>query len=242
MRSHALALQEASYGQRHPEVGRTLYDLAQSLQDLDRLDETAAYLDRARVIFVDAYGEQHPEVGQVDVSRATNAKRRGRVDEARTMFELARRELEPVLRPDHLLFSVIENQLGALERISGRCEQAIPHYENAHAILAANNTGGEQLAKTNVDLARCLFEMGNHVDAKTRAQDALDHLSRAGLADRARAMPWALLALIADQRGDRAKAIEYARWVLKSTTDADGGEAGEARARMRGKLRAWGVR
>ena len=239
---HALALQTVSYGPRHPEIARTLYDIAQSLQDLNRLEQTSEYLDRARTIFVDAYGEQHPEVGQVDVSRATNAKRRGLLDEAREMFERARLELEPALRPDHPLFSVIENQLGWIDRKAGRCKQAIPHYEKAYKILGANNMGGEQLAKTDIDLARCLFETGDHVDAKTHAENALDQLSRAGIGEHDRAMPWMVLALIADQRGERAKAIDYATRVMTSTSDADtidSGEAGEARARMRDKLREW---
>ncbi|HSD86096.1 MAG TPA: protein kinase, partial [Kofleriaceae bacterium] len=222
----ALALQEASYGPQHPEVARTLYDIAQSLQDLNRLEETSTDLDRARAIFVASYGEQHPEVGQVDVARATNAKRRGNLDEARTMFEQARRELAPVLRPDHLLFSVIENQLGAIETLAGRCEQAIPHFEKGYAMLVANESGGEQLAKTDLALAQCLLEVGNHVDAKTHAQDALDHLSRAGLGDSYRAMPWMVLALVADRRGERAHAIDYARRVMASTSDDDTGEAG----------------
>jgi len=137
---------------------------------------------------------------------------------------------------------VIENQLGFIDRKSGRCKEAIPHFEKAYKILGANNIGGEQLAKTDIDLARCLFETGDSVDAKTHAEKALDELSRAGIGEHDRAISWAVLALIAAQRGERAKAIQYAQRVMSSTTDADtvdSGEAGEARASMRDKLAVW---
>jgi len=234
----ALALQEASFGPRHPEVARTLYDLAQSETELDQLDAAASHFQRAREIFVGAYGEDHPEVGQVDVALATTAKRRGRIDEARTMFEHARRELATALPPNHLLFSVIENQLGALERLSGRCASAIPHFEAGYRILTENHVGGDELAHTDVELARCLLDMGNSFDAKTRAEDALDQLSRAGLGDRDRAVPWMLLADVAAQRGDRAKAIGFARRVTAATHDGDTGSVGDARARAQKMLRA----
>jgi len=238
----ALALQESSYGPRHPEVARTLYDIAQSEIDMQLLDDASAHLARAREIFVGAYGEQHPEVGQVDVARATNAKRQGHIDEARAMFEMARKELSAALRPDHMLFSVIENQLGSLEQIADNCRAAIPHLEKGRKILLANNAGGDEIAHTDVALADCLLDIGNHIDAKTRAEEALDQLSRAGLDNSHRAVPLMLLAMVAEKRGQRDKAIGYAKQVIEVTSDTDIGSRGEARTRMRAKLRAWGVR
>ena len=237
----ALALQETFFGPRHPEVARTLYDLAQSETDLNQFDMATSHLDRAREIFVAAFGVHHPEVGQVDVARGTCLKRRGKFDEARAMFELAQQELAPSLRPDHLLFAVIENQLGVLEEGSDHCHEAIPHYQKAYAMLVANHAGGDEVASTNVALARCMLDLGNHVDAKTRAEAALDQLSQAGIDGAARAEPWMLLALVAEQRHERAKAIDYARKVMQVTCDADIGQAAKARKRMREKLAAWGA-
>jgi len=235
----ALELQEKVYGPRHPEVARTLYDLAQSEGDMNQLDAGAAHLARARDIFIGAYGEAHPEVGQVDVARATNAKRGGRIDEARALYEQAQNELSGALPPNHLLFSVIENQRGALEIKAGRCSAAIPHFEAGRRILTANHVGGDELANTDVDLARCLLEVGNHVDAKSRAEEAIDEMSRAGIDEKHRVVPWATLASVAARRGDRTTAISLARKVLATTTDADTGSRAEARADMKKLLRSF---
>jgi len=146
-----------------------------------------------------------------------------------------------VLPPNHLLFSVIENQLAALEQRADRRAAAIPHFEAGRRILTANHVGGDELANTDLELARCLLDVGNHVDAKSRAEEALDELSRAGLGDLDRVVPWGVLATVAAQRGQRAIAIGFAKRVLAATTDADTGSKGEARTRMQKLLRAWRV-
>jgi tetratricopeptide (TPR) repeat protein len=131
-----------------------------------------------------------------------------------------------------MLFSVIENQLGSLEKRAGRCASAIPHFEAGYRILMENHAGGDELAHTDVDLAQCLLDTGNSFDAKARAEDALDQLSRAGLGDADRAVPWSLLAQVAMQRGDRTKAISFARRVIAASEDTDRDSVGEARERM----------
>jgi hypothetical protein len=61
------------------------------------------------------------------------------------------------------------------------------------------------------------------------------------MGDRERVVPWMLLAEVAAQRGDRSKAIGFARRVLAATQDGDPGSLGEARARMQTLLRGWRV-
>ena len=73
----------------------------------------------------------------------------------------------------------------------------------------ASSRLGEQLAKTEIDLAQCLVEAGDHVESRTHAEN------------------------------ERAKAIDYEKRVMASTSDADTIDSGEACARMRDTLRAW---
>jgi tetratricopeptide (TPR) repeat protein len=238
----ALALQELDYGPRHPEIARTLHDLAQAEETLH--DYTAADADfrHARGILAEAFGPHHPEVGEIDVALATIAARTGHIDAARTQFEQARDELAGVLPANHQIFFVVEGQLGSIELQAGRYAAALPHFERAKQILVANHVAGDELARVDLNLASALHELHDLPKAKVAAEDVLDELARAGAADRERAMPWALLALIADERGDRAAAIAFARKVLAVTHDGDTGDAGISRTEIAAKMRAWGVK
>jgi tetratricopeptide (TPR) repeat protein len=235
----ALALQEVDYGPNHPEVARTLHDLAQAEASLHDFASATVHFRRDRAILVAAYGAKHPEVGEADVALANVAVRQGRIDEARALFHEATTELTGVLPPTHQIFAVVEGQLGSLEQNADHAGAAIPHYEKAYAILLANHVGGDELAGVEVDLAACLLDQNRLVDAKTRAEDAIEQLSRAGAPEAERAMPLAILALTADAKGDRAQAITLARQVMALTTDDDSGQRSQARTIIRDKLRAW---
>ena len=56
----ALSIDEASYGQDHPNVARDLNNLAQLLQDTNRLAEAEPLMRRAVLIFFRSYGAEHP--------------------------------------------------------------------------------------------------------------------------------------------------------------------------------------
>ena len=59
----ALAIDEQSYGAEHPNVAIDLNNLAQLLQDTNRLGEAEPLMRRALAIDEAAYGPDHPEVG-----------------------------------------------------------------------------------------------------------------------------------------------------------------------------------
>jgi replication-associated recombination protein RarA len=61
----ALAIDEASYGNDHPNVARDLNNLAQLLQATNRLAEAEPLMRRALVIFWKSLGLDHPNTQTV---------------------------------------------------------------------------------------------------------------------------------------------------------------------------------
>jgi len=234
----ALALEEAEYGPNHPEVARTLYDIALAYAGKREYAESEKHQRRAREILVAAYGTVHPEVGQADVALGNLAARQGHGYEARKLFEQAKVELAS-LPPTHAIFEVIEGTLGSLAQNDDKCGDAIPHFQRAVEILQANHVGGAELGRGYAELANCQLDVNKTDEAKANAQRALDEYATGDVPSREKAVPWMVLALAADQRGERARAIDYARKVMAGTTDADRGEPAQARQLMRDKLRSW---
>ena len=58
----ALAIDEKSFGPDHPNVAIRLNNLAQLLQDTDRLDEAEPLMRRALAIDEKSFGPDHPDV------------------------------------------------------------------------------------------------------------------------------------------------------------------------------------
>jgi tetratricopeptide (TPR) repeat protein len=58
----ALAIDERSYGAEHPSVATALSNLAQLLQDSNRLAEAEPLMRRALAIDEQSYGVEHPRV------------------------------------------------------------------------------------------------------------------------------------------------------------------------------------
>jgi hypothetical protein len=56
----ALVIDETSFGADHPNVARDLNNLAQLLQDTNRLGEAELLMRRACLIFKNSLGIQHP--------------------------------------------------------------------------------------------------------------------------------------------------------------------------------------
>jgi tetratricopeptide (TPR) repeat protein len=225
----ALAIQQVDYGPNHPEIARTLRDMAEGESASRDLDAAVVDYEHARRILVASFGEKHPEVGEIDVSLATVAQHRHDPVTAKAMLIRANTELGGVLPPTHQIFSVIEGQLGEIEQNSDHCDAAVPHYEKALEIVIADHLGGSDAANIEGSMALCLIDSNKVVEAKVRAESALENLARAGVkTDKSRVASWFVLALVADAQGDRAKALHYAELVMKTTQQAD----------MRAQLRA----
>ncbi|HSN24967.1 MAG TPA: serine/threonine-protein kinase, partial [Kofleriaceae bacterium] len=84
-----LAIEEADYGPDHPEVGRTLHDLANAEGRTGDFAGAKADYERARAIFVAAYGPTHELVGMSDVSLAGLELMQNHDDAAEALFARA---------------------------------------------------------------------------------------------------------------------------------------------------------
>ncbi|MGN6110245.1 MAG: protein kinase domain-containing protein [Kofleriaceae bacterium] len=231
--SRTLAIEESALGPMHPEVGKTVHDLATNANRLGRYDEAMAGLERARAIFVAAYGERHTLVSSTDISLANGALQSGHADAARTYYERARRTSLELMSADHPNIAIIESGLGTIERQRDRCADALPHFERAVSIYERAGQQGPLLASSMINLGACLADVGRDAEAHAQLVRALELAEQTHMADRDRAEAWTLLADLEFKAGHRARAIELAHKVLASTTDEDGPAWAELRSYVR---------
>jgi len=83
----ALAIDETSFGNDHPNVAIRLNNLAQLFQATKRLAEAEPLMRRALAIFEASYGEKHPDVGILLNNLAQLLLATGRVAEAESLMQ-----------------------------------------------------------------------------------------------------------------------------------------------------------
>ena len=238
--TRGLALVDATSGPLHPDAGRMRISLARDETARGRFDDAAQHAQRGRELLAGALGAGHPEVNDADLVLVSIALHQGKTLDARRVLESVRARLA-VARPGDVTEAFIEAQLGTLDQQAHHCDQALPHYQRELQVLLANHVDGADLANAEIDLANCLLETGQLLDAKARAEAALERLIRNNSPEPDRVLPWMILAMVADHRHDRSAAIGFARHVVAATTDADVGERAEVRSLMQTKLRGWGA-
>ncbi|CAN5774586.1 hypothetical protein BH11MYX2_BH11MYX2_24260 [soil metagenome] len=207
-----LAIEEPALGAMHPEVGRTLHDLAALERDTG--EATAAERDflRTRAIFAASYGETSLEVIESDSSLADLALAQGDLEQldqyaTRAINGLARSGLdEPVIA------SQIETQLGTAFQDRDRCADAIPHYERAVAESVRANEPLAQQAISQTNLAACLADVKRDAEARATLTKALSAWEGTNAPERAQA--WGILADLEARSGHRAAAIATAQLAL----------------------------
>jgi len=77
----ALAIDEASFGADHPDVGGDLNNLARLLQATNRLAEAEPLLRRALTIFIKSLGADHPSSEVVGANYTGLLQATGRTDD-----------------------------------------------------------------------------------------------------------------------------------------------------------------
>ena len=83
----ALAIDEASYGPDHPRVAGDLNNLAQLLQDTNRLTEAEPLMQRALAIDEASYGPDHPNVARDLNNLALLLRATNRLDDAEPLMQ-----------------------------------------------------------------------------------------------------------------------------------------------------------
>jgi tetratricopeptide (TPR) repeat protein/tRNA A-37 threonylcarbamoyl transferase component Bud32 len=235
----ALALDEASYGLVHPEVGKTLHDLGAVELQLELYDAAAERLHRAMRIFVASYGERHPMVGATFMTLASLATSQGQLDEGRRMYLQAQAALTGMLPEDTPHFAAIEQGLGDIARSQDNCEEALPHFERAVRLLEQNGHAENERALQLTNLGYCLAEVGRTAEAKQALLHSIDEVERLRMPKRWLAEPFAALADLERAAGNRNKAIELAQRALDTLTDEKGSDVVALREYIAGQLNDW---
>jgi tetratricopeptide (TPR) repeat protein len=235
----ALDLDEQSFGPHHPEVAKTLHDLASAELQLEMYEQSETHLQRAMRIFVASYGERHPMVGATFMTLAHLATSRGNLDQGRSMYLQARDSLIGVIPEDAPHFSAIEQGLGDIARSQDNCKQAIPHFERAIKMLEQSGHGENERALQLTNLGFCLGDIGRTAEAKKALLRSIEEVERLHMPKRWIAEPLAALADIEIAAGNRKKAIELAQRALAALADEKGSDVAALRAYIEGQLADW---
>jgi tetratricopeptide (TPR) repeat protein len=134
----ALAIDEASYGNDHPNVARDLNNLASLLHDTNRLEEAEPMYRRALAIDEASYGHDHPNEAIRLNDLAQLLKTTNRLAEAEPLMRRALEIDEASYGNDHPEVATDLNNLALLLQATNRLAEAEPLYLRALAIDEAS--------------------------------------------------------------------------------------------------------
>lgn len=235
----ALALDEQSYGPNHPEVAKSLHDLASIELQLELYKDAGEHLNRAMRIFVASYGERHPMVGATFMTLAHLATSQGQLDEGKNMYLQAQAALTGVLPEDTPHFSAIEQGLGDIARSQDNCKEAIPHFEKAVKLLEQNGHAENEHALQLTNLGFCFADVGRTAEGRKVLQQSLDELERLHMPKRWFSEPLAALADLEYAAGNKKKAIELEKKAIAALADEQGTDVAVLRQYEQEQLDAW---
>ncbi|MFN0247411.1 MAG: protein kinase domain-containing protein [Kofleriaceae bacterium] len=207
-----LAMEEATLGPQHPEVARTLHDLAQLEVSLGELDAAERDIERARAIFAAAHGASSFEVVASDAQLASLGFARGDLERVERYTKRAMELLAKSGVEDPSFESALESNLGTVHQNRDKCADAVPHYERALALSQRGNEPPQQQAIAYLNLGTCLADIGRSKDARPLVQKAVAAWQGTDVPERAGGL--ATLADLEAEAGDLANALVLAREAL----------------------------
>ena len=234
-----LALDEASFGPDHPEVAKSLTDLATSEYHLDQLAESRAHLERGKKILHAVYGDRGVIVGKLAMVDANLSSREHREAEAIASFERARVAFTGVLPSNHPYFGIIEEGLAEQLRAQDKCGDAIPHIERALQVLEHNGTNPKAHALNLTDLGACLADIDRLVDAQSALRRSISEIEDLHLAQRWLSEPNALLAEIAFTQHHKDEALALMKTALAATAGDPSNEIKVLRGEEQARIAEW---
>jgi eukaryotic-like serine/threonine-protein kinase len=216
--ARCLAMEEPIHGPDHPEVGRTLFDMANLDAKLGNADTATARYTRARAIFLTALGDDSLEVAAVDAALGYMALHDQRFDEAYKLT-LSARDIYRA-KATLALLSSVETTLGNIMQDQDKCAQAIPHYEAA--LVAAKDAGqtGSPLGISYANVGGCLYDVGKRdAEARNALETALAAFDSDPDAGPERAHTLAVLGNLEARQGRYKQAIEMGERALAILKD-----------------------
>lgn len=234
-----LAIEQAVFGPNHPEVGKTLHDLAIAEARLGDFAGSLAHLGQARRIIVATYGERHMLVGSTDLAIANTLMQSGKHELALPQYERAIAELSAALPGDHLALAGAEGGIGVLYAQMDNCKAALPHYARELAILTRIGRVGTEVPNALVNQATCLYDTGKLVEARRGIERALALFDEAGMPALDHAEAWAVLSAIEWDEGHHTEARQMAQRAADATAGVDRPDARSIHEFVTGELAAW---
>ena len=240
--TRCLALDESNFGPDHPDVAKSLADLATSEIHLEHYADARAHLDRADRIINAAYGGKGLVAAKLAMQRGKLEAFQDHFVPATASYERARAMFATVLPADHPYFETIEEALANLERRQDRCKDALPHIERALHLLEKNHDAAQQHANELTEYGACLADVGRNDEARVAVDRALGELDELHAASRWYVEARALLADLEWAAGHKAKAIELVHAAIAAGAGDPSFDVKDLVAREREELAEWGVK
>jgi len=130
----ALNINEKTVGPNHPNTASCLNNLAQLLQDTNRLKEAEPLMRRALEIDEESFGKDHPNVARDLNNLAQLFGATNRLKEAEPLMRRALKIDEKSFGKDHPDVAIRLNNLALLLKTTGHFKEAEPMYRRALAI------------------------------------------------------------------------------------------------------------
>ena len=205
----ALAIDESSFGEEHPEVATDLNNLALLLQATNRLDEAEPLMRRALAIDESSFGEEHPKVAIHLNNLASLLQATNRLDEAERLMRRALAIDESSFGEEHPKVAIRLNNLASLLQATNRLDEAEPLMRRALAI--DESSFGEE----HPDVARDLNNLASLLQATNRLDEAEPLMRRALAIDESS---------FGEEHPDVARDLNNLAQLLKATNRLDEAE------------------
>jgi esterase/lipase superfamily enzyme/Tfp pilus assembly protein PilF len=176
----ALAVHENAVGPDHPDVARSLNNLAALYQNQGRYADAEPLYMRALAIREKTLGPDHPDVAITLNNLAALYQIEGRYEEVQALYQRALAIREKTLGPDDPTVATTLNNLAALYQNQGRYADAEPLYMRALAIREKTlGPDHPDVAQSLNNLAALYQNQGRYADAEPlymRALAIYDHV------------------------------------------------------------------
>jgi tetratricopeptide (TPR) repeat protein len=173
LRRDALAIGERRFGPDHPEVAAYLNNLAQVLQDTNRLKEAEPLMKRALAIDEESFGPDHPNVA-IDLNNLAQVLQdTNRLTEAEPLMKRALAIDEQSFGPDHPEVAGDLNNLAQLLKDTNRLKEAEPLMRRVVEIFEMS------LGANHPNVATALNNLAQLLKATNRVTEAEPLMKRA---------------------------------------------------------------
>jgi tetratricopeptide (TPR) repeat protein len=175
----ALSIAEAAFGEDSKHLGSTLNTMAFAFEALGQLDRALAIQERAHGLVIRASGERHPDVAYSLLNRVSLRRKAGQYRSGLEEAQEAAQILEDAFGREHPMYAYAVEARGMMQLGIGNPAAGVADLERALRIRTAMDDDPVLVARTRLNLARCLWEAGTN---RNRALQ-LAYTARAELSD-----------------------------------------------------------